>query len=164
MSSYTNWKQREVFPIVYNTLLGLTSSKKWVTHEEIVDALMTNLDIQRNIYRVIATKEELRDILSNIVAWFSQRITEYETGQLDSNYSVYDIIEDAYCTFDRKKESNNTTYSYRITDTKKQPHKVLTKEKILQKRFSEYVEYLKTLKLTGKEYRQKVMEWWRQYE
>lgn len=122
----TFWKQIDAFPIITNCLIEIADSEKWTAHDKIVNHIFKSEyeEQLQNICSIALT----RDIVSNMVAWLSQRYTDYESGDLSENYYALKIVENVYTHFERKKEGK--LYSYRKTPhLKKQLIKKKQKER-----------------------------------
>jgi len=115
----TSWKQKDAFPIITNCLIEIADSEKWTAHDKIVNHISKSeyKEQLQNICSIALT----RKIVSNMVAWLSQRYTKYESGDLSENYSALKIIETVYTHFERKKEGK--LYSYRKTPHLKKTRK-----------------------------------------
>lgn len=79
----SNWKHADVFPIIAKTIEDLSASKEdYVTHDEIVEALLADpvaVEIVDRAHR--AQPDHTQEWLAhNMVAWFSERIS---VGQSD---------------------------------------------------------------------------------
>ena len=171
------WKHEDCFPTIYDIILDLCRKKKdWVLHDEIVAALLDEALIIKLVTDVRMYKDmEEREIVANMVAWFSQKVTEYENGNLPANYRQFYLIEEAYRMFDRKKAEGRYAYRLRYALAPKIPPKIahkgkaITQEQIeeMKKReeFRKYVESLKKQRARGEisaeEYRKRTMEWWK---
>ena len=110
------WTHHECFPILFEIIADLSRNNKgrWVTHNEIVDATLENvetLDIVTKVSKQRGTKK--RNEAANIVAWFSQKITKYRKSSLPSSYSQYQLIKHASTAFERKKKKGGP-YAYRL--------------------------------------------------
>lgn len=73
-----NWQQSDVFPIIAHSIDARYNSKQdFVTHDEIVEALLADPEAVRIIEEAHqAQPERTREWLAhNMVAWFSERIT-----------------------------------------------------------------------------------------
>jgi len=110
------WTHHETFPILFEIIAELSKNKKgeWVTHDEIVNAILENvetLDIATRASKQRGTKK--RNVAANIVAWFSQRITKYRKSSLPSSYSQYQLIKHAWTAFERRKRKG-VPYAYRL--------------------------------------------------
>jgi len=170
---FPSWKHEDCFPIIRDTILRLSEKKKsWVLFEEIVKALLENGTVLEFVTGVDVLKDqEAREIVSNMVAWFSQKITEYENGTLPENYRQIDLIEEAYNIFDRKEIEGRYAYKLRVTpDVVPRPKSMkATKEAALRVRrmeekkrkeeFRKFVEELRRQKVTPEEYRERIMKW-----
>lgn len=107
----TFWKQIDVFPIITNCLIEITDSEKWTAHDKIVNHIFKS-EYKEQLQNICSTALT-RKIVSNMVAWLSQKYTDYESGDLSENYYALNIVEKVYTHFERKKEC--TLYSYRKT-------------------------------------------------
>jgi len=110
------WTHHETFPILYKIIAELSENKKgeWVTHDEIVDAILENvetLDIATKASKQRGTKK--RNEAAWMVAWFSQKITKYQKSTLPSSYSQYQLIKHASTVFERRKRKGER-YAYRL--------------------------------------------------
>ena len=161
------WTHEEVFPIIRDTLFDLCGKKKdWILHDEIVNALLDEKDIAYLAANISVRKAiEEKGIVANMVAWFSQKITEYERGKLEpESYREFDMIEEAYRLFDRKTIGGRYAYKLRTTprtlpETIRQ--KMLERLKKMEEReeFREFVEALQKEKISPEEYRKRIAEW-----
>ncbi len=107
-----------------------------------------------------------------MVAWFSQKITEYERGLLQRSYPQFHTIEEAWLTFDRVEFDDR--YAYRMRESQRDTKPIfvkrsrsasyLTEEKKLKmEEFSKFVEELKQ-KVNAEEYRKRIMEWEKEWK
>jgi hypothetical protein len=152
---YMSWKQHGVFPIIFNTLVYLAKENNtWISHH--------------NLSKYLAEEESLGDYdtVSNMVAWFSQKITEYEKGELSPRYKAYNIIQQAYRLFERKKDGEHYSYKLRYTPDNMSVQKASVvryytkpKKKLKQERFRAFVEYLKEIKIEPSLYRRLITVW-----
>jgi len=124
VSNKPSWKQEDCFPIILETIRTLSAEKKreWISHDELVDSLLDNpqiVEIIKNARMHIFRYEnvEERRMASNMVAWFSQKITEYECRSLSKNYYQFHIIEEAWLNFDRIRLGGK--YAYRIRESRR---------------------------------------------
>jgi len=170
---YPSWKHEDCFPAIRDTILRLCERKKtWILLDEIVDALLENGTVLKFVTRKDIWKDETaKQIVANMVAWFSQKITEYENGTLPENYKRIDLIEEAYTLFDRREIEGR--YAYKLRDTPKVVPKtkggkatkgITLKERRMDERkrqeeFRKFVEELKREKVTPEEYRERIMKW-----
>jgi len=142
------WKQIDYFPLISNSIVELSvDSNKWLSHKEIVDHLIE------------VEKLGDYDTVSNMVAWFSQKITQYENGNLNPNYRCYDIISSISNSYDRKVDG--ITYSYkRVIGTKPLIiNKPKSKDELKKMEFAEFVQELKDKGIRGEEYRKAIKKW-----
>jgi len=165
---------------------------EWVLHEEIVNELLKNPEILRVLktkseWRLLSGDKSTKEVVSNIVAWFSQKITEYEKGDLSNAYSQFYLIQEAYAIFDRAKIGGNYAYkteftpelSFKVEERKRQKieeleefskelRKVLrmSKQKLVDRQveeirrkdeFKEFAEMLKRKKVPPDVYRKLIM-------
>lgn len=173
MSSH--WTQDECFPAIFEVICQACRKRQdWVSHAEIVRTLLENPEI-RTIARRVSyerrTSEEWET--TSMLAWFSQKITEYLYGNLSENYCQYSLVQDAALTLERERETEDT-YSYKLrgeTDLKEIYQKLepaarkRIEDKIMKEEFRRYVEKLKAQGLLGEEIRKLTIEWekkWRQ--
>jgi len=110
------WTHHETFPILFEIIAELSKNKKgeWVTHDEIVNAILENvetLDIATRASKQRGTKK--RNEAARMVAWFSQKITQYRKSSLPSSYSQYQLIKHAWTAFERRKRKG-VPYAYRL--------------------------------------------------
>jgi len=171
--SFPSWKQEDCFPIIRDTILQLCEKKKsWVLLDEIVNALLENGTVLEFVSGVdVWRDEEAREILANMVAWFSQKITEYENGTLPDNYRQIDLIEEVYTLFDRREIEGRYAYKLRAAPDvvpEVKGVKVTKRSTLIEKRveerkrqeeFRKFVEDLKREKVTPEEYRKRIMKW-----
>lgn len=171
MSGKPSWRQEDCFPIIFETIQRLSMSKggDWVTHEELVEELTKDVNMMRlvtlakiHLYRNEDMDE--RSIVANMVAWFSQKITEYEHGELSERYSQYSLIEEAWKSLDRRVVRNR--YSYKVRSLPKEtPIVVKGKRRCLQtleanqKEFSRLVELMRELHVPGELFREVTSLW-----
>lgn len=173
-----SWKQEDCFPIILETIYALSTKKKqkWILHSELVDALLDNPQVIAIITSAkmrpfkYETSEE-REIASNMAAWFSQKITEYERGLLHKSYRQFDIIEEAWLALDRIEFGGRYTYktreSRRVTKPifvkreRRTTFRLTEEEKLKREEFRKFVEKLKSQNVRGEEYRKRVKEWQR---
>lgn len=161
------WKHEDCFPIVKDTILRLCEERKgWVLFDEILDELLEDGTVKLAIGDISWKDEDAREIVSNVVAWFSQKITEYENGTLREHYKQIDLIEEAYSIFDRKELDGRYAYKLRVapdvipegTDGKVTKGSIVRQKRLEEKRrqdaFRRFVEDLKKQKVTGEEYRE----------
>jgi hypothetical protein len=169
------WKHEDCFPTIYEIVLDLCKKKKgWVLHDEIVAMLLNNMLIVKLVADVRVYKDiEEQEIVANMVAWFSQKITEYENGNLPLNYKQFHLIEKTYRMFDRKKIGGRYAYKLRPTPASKIIPKITEKRKAIirnhvemkkKKEFRKYVEALKKLNLPAEEYRKLIMKWCKEHQ
>ena len=163
----TFWKQIDAFPIIINCLIEIADSEKWTAHDEIENHIF-KLEYEEQLQNICSTALT-REIVSNMVAWLSQKYTEYESGDLSENYYALKIVENVYLHFERKEEG--TLYSYRKTPYLKKPinQKETKRNRTVKKRghertpkqiaFAKFVQNLKNKGIRGSEYRKAVMEW-----
>jgi len=170
---FPSWKHEDCFPIIRDTILRLCEKKKtWILLDEIVNALLENGTVLRFVTGADVWKDEdAREIVSNMVAWFSQKITEYENGSLPENYRQIDLIEEAYNMFDRREIEGRYSYKLReAPDVVPKAHRVKAskgarfrerriEEQRRKEEFRKFVEELKRQKVTPEEYRERVMKW-----
>jgi len=152
------WKQKDVFPIIFNSLLRLSEdNNNWISHNSIVNDIIGHCNINDYISWYPQDVTILREIVSNMVAWFSEKYTLFEEGELSPNEGTYDLIKKVYETFERRKEIENNTYSYRrLSNARPIP---LSKRDRNKERFRAFVEYLKRIKCPPEEYRNLISKW-----
>ena len=170
---FPTWKQEDCFPIIRDTILRLCEKRKtWILFNEIVDALLQNGTIVKFVTGADIWKDEAeREVVANMVAWFSQKITEYENGTLPDNYKQIDLIEEAYTLFDRREVEGRYAYKLREAPdvipkvkSEKAARSVTLRKRRLEERkkqeeFRKFVEELKREKVTPEEYRERIMKW-----
>jgi len=147
-----DWRQNEVFPEIFRAINILTDTgrDKWVSHEDIVSYLFSNQLLSRNPYQV-----------SNMVAWFSQKITEYELGILSPRSKCYELIQNAFRSFERKRIGKVYSYRKRSHDRPSKIHMSFKNSKHLrQERFRLFVDYLKECKIEPELFRRLTVLWW----
>jgi hypothetical protein len=74
----TSFSQDDVFPIIRRVIRNIYQDKQdWVTHDEIVQGLLSDPAGQKEIRGAQKSRpgETEKQIAANMVAWFSQRIT-----------------------------------------------------------------------------------------
>jgi hypothetical protein len=171
MSGKPSWRQEDCFPIIFETIQRLSMSKggDWVTHEELVEELTKDVNMMRlvTLAKIHLYRNEDMDegsIVANMVAWFSQKITEYEHGQLLERYSLYSLIEEAWKSLDRRAIKNR--YSYKVRSLPRETP-IFVKEKrwrlqtleANQKEFSRLVELMRELHVPGELFREVTSLW-----
>ena len=174
------WKHEEVLPLVGDIILRLCRQKqgRWVPHDEIVDEILRDPELDMKIeHAVLRGGKDKRWWAANMLAWFSQRYTEYERGGLTPGGPVFIAIEEAYTLLERERVGREA-YNYRLRvepapkitqryqrkRTKHVPEELLEK----QKEFAKFVKELKAKKsrgeITAEDYRRLVVEWGKQWE
>jgi hypothetical protein len=171
MSGKTSWRQEDCFPIIFETIQKLSADKggDWVTHDEIVEALLKDINIMglaalAKIYLYKNEEIDEKSIVANMVAWFSQKITEYEHGELSERYSQYSLIQEAWRRFDRKVVRNR--YSYKVRSSPREAPIFVKggrrRERMpeaKQKEFSKLVDLMKKLGVPGELFREVTPLW-----
>jgi len=153
--------------MIRDVILDLCNKKKdWVFHEEIVDELLSNKYIADLANDIRARKGiEKQESVANMIAWFSQKITEYENGNLEpESYGEFYLIEEAYGFFDRKRMKGR--YAYRLSTAPRIAPEVV-RERMLERlrkvkereEFRKFVEELQKAKVSAEEYRRRITEW-----
>ncbi len=176
MSGKSSWTQEDCFPIIFRTLQELSSNKggNWITHEELVEALLKHIDM---IELVVLAKSHLyrdeeideRSIVSNMIAWFSQKLTEYEHGKLSESYSQFSLIEEAWESLDRRVTEDGYSYKMRHLrrDTPifvKERRQRASQLKVDKKEFAKLVDRMKQLGVPGELFREVTTLWDREEE
>jgi len=103
------WRQKDVFPMVLSCLVDISTTGRWVSHGELVD-YMARSCIQQ--IRAVCSGNPTTASISNMVAWFSQKVTAYQKGDLSERYVAIGVIQEASARFDRRKQRDS--YSYRL--------------------------------------------------
>jgi hypothetical protein len=179
VSSEPSWKQEDCFPLILETIYALSIKKKaqWVSHNQLVEALLDNPQVIAIITDVkmrplkYETSEE-REIVSNMVAWFSQKITEYEHGLLSKKYRQFHTIEEAWLNLDRIELDGR--YAYKMRESRRATKPIFVRERgrtlqlteeerLRREEFCKFVEELKSQKVSPEEYRKRVMEWQKEH-
>jgi hypothetical protein len=99
MSTKSSWSHDAVFPIISRLIVALYATKHdFITHAEITAALVNDDEGRHVIRHARSLNQKQSDLLiaTNMVAWFSQKITERDT---DYRY-----------TFDRTRMDNRWAY------------------------------------------------------
>jgi len=167
------WKHEDCFPLIKDIILRLCGRKKtWVLLGEIVNAILENGTVFKFVTGVDVWREEVeREVVANMVAWFSQKITEYENGTLPENYKQIDLIEEVYTLFDRRQIEGRYAYKLRTApdivpkakSTREIKRGILKENRMKvrkrQEKFRKFVEELKKQKVAPEEYRERIMKW-----
>ncbi len=103
------WKQKDIFPIILRRLVDISEPGKWVGHSELVSELAKS-SIQD--IRSVCSGNPSPKIVSNMLAWFSQKVSAYQNGRLSDRYAAIDTVQEASARFERRKE--RSSYSYRL--------------------------------------------------
>lgn len=85
----TSFSQDDVFPIIRRVIRTLYQNKHdWVTHDEIVQGLLSDPAGQKEVRGAQRTRpgETEKQIAANMVAWFSQRITVDKLSELARSF------------------------------------------------------------------------------
>jgi len=180
MSTESSWKQEDCFPIILELIYALSTKKKqqWISHNELVDVALDNpqviaiiTDAKMRPFKYETWKE--REIVSNMIAWFSEKITEYERGLLSRSYRQFQIIEEAWLNLDRMelegryayktRESRRVTEPTFVKSERRRAFGLTEEEKQEREQFRKFVEDLKSQKVSPEEYRKRIMEWQKEH-
>ena len=85
----TSFSQDDVFPIIRRVIRTIYQDKHdWVTHDEIVQGLLSDSAGQKEVRGAQRTRpgETEKQIAANMVAWFSQRITVDKLSELARSF------------------------------------------------------------------------------
>ena len=77
MSTPQSWKQDDIFPLIAHIISAqFQQHQRFITSREIAEALLRDPEAQRIIDSVVQRRgSTAQRIATNMVAWFSQRIT-----------------------------------------------------------------------------------------
>ena len=92
------WKQKDIFPIILKRLDDISGAGKWVCQSELVNNLANSFTQE---IRSFCSANPSSKTVSNMVAWFSQKVTAYQNGQLTGNYTAIGTVREASAKFER---------------------------------------------------------------
>ena len=90
-------------------MVDISRKRKWISHGELVDYLVKSY-IQQ--IRLVCSRNPTVETVSNMAAWFSQKVTAYQNGHLSERYAAIDTVKEVIAQFDRRKD--RSSYSYRL--------------------------------------------------
>jgi hypothetical protein len=82
-----SWEHADIFPAIARIITHLFETKQdFVTHDEIVDSILTDSEASSIVANAVLQSTETRTadwIAHNMVAWFSQRITVGDSNWIE---------------------------------------------------------------------------------
>lgn len=106
------WKQIDVFPIILSCMVDISRRRRWISHGELVEHLLKSHMQQ---IRLVCSENPTVETVSNMAAWFSQKVTAYQNGHLSERYAAISTVREVIAKFDRHKD--RSSYSYRLRAT-----------------------------------------------
>ena len=113
MSFKPRWRHEDFFPIINSVIFKICKGRRWMSHHKIVKELVKEPSINKHFSSLTSSRKELLWLTSNMLSWFSQKITQYNEDPLSlQNYKALDVIKEASRIYERRKVGK--VWAYRI--------------------------------------------------